>query len=460
MEQKKSFRSISPSLLVLLSFLTIILVGSFLLTIPFAHQNGQWGNYMDSLVAATSATCVTGLCSYSGGIGNELTLFGQIVMLIMIEIGGLGFITVLTFFITLFTGKLQFKDRFYISQAVGSTSVADVVRFVRKILLITGIVQIIGFLLGLPVFLTVYSNDIGRGIWNSIFTSVSAFNNAGFDLFGGDSLVRIASNPIVYNMPTWCYYYLCSYIMILIILGGLSFITIMDVFAFKKAKNWRAFTKITLTMTAILLIAGFAIFMITDGIKPTNTMNPFDALFQSVTLRTAGYATYNQADLSIGGQVTSCFLMFIGGNPLSTAGGVKTTTLFIIVLAIYSYFRGKQVTAFKRRFSTQTIIKAMSLIFVSILFLCICYVLMWSFEANNSAATANSMIYELFSAFGTVGVTQGLTPTLTVGSKIIICVLMFLGRLGPMTMFNIFQKNMNKESDRHFEYVEEDILIG
>lgn len=462
MKRKTFLSKISPYLLVLLSFLFIILLGSFLLVLPISQTSGNWGSYIDCLVASTSATCVTGLCSFVGGIGNTLTFFGQFVMLLLIQIGGLGFITVLTFFITWFTGKLQFKNRYFLSQAVGSTNVADVVKFVRKILLIVGIVELLGFLLGLPVFFTMYPGDPGKAIWNSVFISISSFNNAGFDLFGGDSLVRIASNPDIYNLPNWAYYYLCSYIMVLIVVGGLSFLTIMDIFTFKRAKQWRAFTKIALSMTGILIIGGFAVFMLTEGIKPDNPMDPFQALFQSVTLRTAGFANYDQSQLSMGGQITSCLLMFIGGNPLSTAGGVKTTTIFIIVLSIVSYFRGRRVVAFKRTYSYQMIIKAMALIFVAIFAIMISFVIVFSMEngAKNPLATSDNIFYELFSAFGTVGVTRGLTTTLTIGSKIVICLLMFLGRLGPMTMFQIFQKNMNIKDDKHYEYVEEDILIG
>lgn len=462
---KRKLTQLNPYVLVILSFVLVIFVGSLLLCMPISQKSGHWGNYMDALFSATSATCVTGLCTYAEGIGNQLTFFGQLVMLVMIQIGGLGFITVLTFFITLFKSKLQFRNRYMLSQMVGSTNFADVVKFVRKLILISFIAETIGTLLGLPVFFTVFPNDPLKAIWNSVFTSVSAFNNAGFDLFGAYSLVRDPANTIIYNMPTWAYYYMCVYIMLLIVVGGISFLVIIDVFGFKKPRQWRAFTKIVLTTTVVLLLLGWGVFTLTDTIFANGAMSPFETLFQSVTLRTAGFATYNQDNISLIGKVFSCGLMFIGGSPLSTAGGVKTTTAFMIILAMFSYFRGRHVTAFKRKYSPNMIVKAMSLVFLGFAAIIVGFLLMSAFEGNRLDGVVNSdkptaLLYETFSAFGTVGVSVGITPSLSVGSKIVICLLMFMGRLGPMTFLNIFQSNMDKEINLHYEYIEEDFLIG
>ena len=252
----KNKKPTSPYLLVILSFIGVILLGAVLLTLPIAHKNGQWGDFLNSLFIATSATCVTGLSVYEGGIGAELTFFGQVIVLIMIQIGGLGFITIFTFFISLFQKKLQFKDRLFLSQAVNSNTIAGVSRFVRRVIGIVITAELLGFLLGLPVFLNISDYTVPEALWASFFTSVSAFNNAGFDIFGALSLIRDPLNPIIYNMPTWAYYYMCSYIMILIVLGGISFITIIDVIILRqKPRQWNAFVKIVLITTGVLIVA-------------------------------------------------------------------------------------------------------------------------------------------------------------------------------------------------------------
>ena len=464
-DKRLANKKINPYVLVILSFVIVIFVGSVLLSMPFSQASGKWGNYMDALFQAVSATCVTGLCTYANGIGNELTFVGQLILLAMIQIGGLGFVTVLTFFITLFKTRLEFKDRYLISQMVGSTSFADVIKFVRKIVIISFTAETIGALIGLPVFFEMFPDNKLLAVWNSIFTSVSAFNNAGFDLLGGLSFVRDPANTLIYNLPTWAYYYLLTYVMILIVTGGISFLVIIDVFSFKKFSQYRVFSKIAIVSTVFLILAGFGVFLLTETLF--NHAGVYNALFQSVTLRTAGFASYPQDKLSLVGKVFSCILMLIGGSPLSTAGGIKTTTAFMIFLAMFSYFRGKQVVAFKRTYSTNMIVKAMSLAFLAVFIILVGIVSISGFEYDSEITALGlesskemSVIYEVFSAFGTVGVSVGITPYLTIGSKIVICFLMFLGRLGPITFLQIFQANMDKKQSLHYEYVEEDFLIG
>ena len=470
---KSQKKQISPYLLVILSFIVVILVGSFLLVTPFAQASGQWAfnyvsadgtikiNYLDCLFTAVSATCVTGLCTFTQGIGNALTFTGQLIVLILIQIGGLGFITVLTFVVTLFRSKLQFKNRVFLSQALNATNFADVVIFVRRIIIISFICEFIGFLAGLPVAFILYPNSIPRALWASLFTSVSAFNNAGFDIFGNTSLIAQAGTIIgtLKESHLWAYYYYLSYIMVLIITGGISFLVIIEVFSSKKsAKQFSAFTKIVLTTTAILLVAGSIAFFLSDGIEPTNRISVFDAVFQSVTCRTAGFATFDQANLSNAGKTISCILMFVGGSPLSTAGGIKTTTIFIVFIAIVCHLRGKNVSAFKRSYSANTILKGMTLLVIAFLAVVASIIAIASFERNNPAATTDIVIFEAFSAFGTVGLSANFTPLLSTGSKITICIMMFLGRLGPMTFFQVF-RNGDPESG-HYQYVEADFLVG
>ena len=463
-------KQLNPYLLVILSFVVIIFVGAILLMMPFCRTANNYGNFLDCLFLATSATCVTGLNSFAQGIGQELTFPGQLVVMIMIQIGGLGFITVLTFFITLFYRKLQFKDRLLLSVMVNSEDTAEVVRFVRHVIIISFSFELFGFLLGLPVFLTSYSNDIPKALWSSLFTSVSAYNNAGFDLFGSTSLIRdvadvegLHSSVFINSLPDWAYYYMCSYIMFLIVAGGISFLVVMDLFAKRNLKQLRVFTKIALMMTGILLVLGFVVFFFSEGFPPS----PFNALFQSVTCRTAGFATVDQDKLSILGKSFSCFLMFFGGNPLGTAGGVKTTTLYIIVLAMVCYLTGRKVTSFHRRYSNGVIVKAMSLVILAISTVFISFLVIYAFEGDLDmnklglqSTKSAAVLYEVFSAFGTVGVSTGITPYLHSGSKITICILMFIGRLGPITFFQLLGSKMQFDSDSKFHYVEEDFLIG
>ena len=458
-------KSLNPYLLVILSFILIIFLGAILLMMPFSRTANNFGNFLDCLFLATSATCVTGLNSFSQGIGQELRFPGQLVVLLMIQIGGLGFITVLTFLITLFYRKLQFKDRLLISIMVNSEDSAEVVRFVRRIILISASFELLGFLLGLPVFLTAFGGNIPKALWYSLFHSVSAYNNAGFDLFGSTSLIRgMSETPnFVDSLSDPLYYYLCSYIMFLIVAGGISFLVVIDIFAKRNLKQLRVFTKIALMMTGILLTLGFVVFLFSEGFP----LNPFNAIFQSVTCRTAGFASVDQDKLSILGKSFSCFLMFFGGNPLGTAGGVKTTTLYIIVLAMVCFLTGKRVTSFHRRYSNGVIVKAMSLVILAIATIFISFLFIYTFEGDLDmnaiglqSTKSAGILYEVFSAFGTVGVSVGITPYLHAGSKIVICILMFIGRLGPITFFQLLGSKMQFETGSKFHYVEEDFLIG
>ncbi len=500
MAKKNKQIKINPYVLVILSFILVIFVGSILLNMPFARKDHtwSWGNYLDSLTTAVSATCVTGTCTYIDGFADTITFGGQVVTAVLIQIGGLGFITVLTFIITLFKSKLQFKDRYLISQMVSSTNFADVVKFVRKIILISFICEFAGFLMGLPVFLYMYPNDLGQALWNSLFHSISAFNNAGFDLFGnvtslidGLSGATGATNWVFIGPHEWRYIYFCSYVMLLILLGGISFLVIIEV-ATKLAKHsqWRAFTKIAILMGLILHLGGALSIWLGDGFKGENSVNFFHCLFQSITCRTAGFSTKWQDNFSTSSKVISSLLMIIGGAPLGTAGGLKTTTFFMVILAMISHFKGKKVHAFHREYSNNMVVKAMSLLFLGLVIIVISYIAIDAFGLEKAgrftdygyAGTLESItydfdvdgtreihlhtdlsmlyFYEICSNFGTTGFFVGIEPFLSVGSKIVINLLMFLGRLGPMTFLQVIQTNMDKDVKQNFEYVEEDFLIG
>ena len=461
-ENKKNKPKLSHFYLVMMSFVVVILIGSFLLVLPFANKDNNWGSYLDCLFTATSATCVTGLVSLPSGVANQFTFFGQLIILICIQIGGLGFVTIFAFVVMLFKRRLGFKNSFALMQVVSADNILHVKTFVRKIILISFSFEILGVLLVLPVFYPLFENK-SEAIWVSIFHSISTYNNAGFDIFGTTSLIRGMGNSLIDSMDYSSYVYLLSITMLLIVLGGISFLTVIDVFNFKKKPHqWRVFTKITLVTTGVLIISGMAIFLLTDGLKATNRLEPLHALFHSISLRTAGFASYNQADLSYAGKIFSCFFMFIGGAPISTAGGIKVTTLFIVSLSIVQYLRNKPLVCFNRHFSNKTVFKSMTLIFIALIAVLVSFGLISGFETNNTGISDSSdILFECFSAFGTVGNSTGITPKLSVGSKIVIIVLMFIGRLGPITFFQIFQNNtVTQGENTSFRYIEEDVSIG
>ncbi|MCQ2776332.1 MAG: hypothetical protein MJ217_01245 [Bacilli bacterium] len=488
---------LNPYILVILSFVIVILIGSFLLVMPWANKWGAWLwdydcydletgttfiqhlTYWDSLLTAVSATCVTGVSTYALGVCDSLTFGGQLVTIILIQIGGLGFITILTFIVTIFKSRLEFRNRYLISQMVNSTNFADVVVFVRKIVIISLIIEGVGTLLYLPPFLKMYPGDFGLAIWNSIYHSISSFNNAGFDLFHGvTSLIRDASVPDQLGLLSMGeYIYFCSIAAILVVSGGISFMVITDIFNFKKKpKQWRAFTKVVLLTTTILIIIGTLLLWLTDGLKGSDSMSLLDCLFESISSRTAGFFVYPQDHISTAGKIIISLLMIIGGSPLSTAGGIKTTTIFMIVLAMLSYFRSKKLCAFNRSYSSNLVVKAMSLFLLSLTVIAIAFIVVLTFETNAHldlktityfdetngmhSTLSELVLFEICSCFGTVGFFNGIEPYLTIGSKIVLCLLMFLGRLGPFTFFQVFQKNMDKEEKLHYQYIEEDFLIG
>jgi len=441
---------LSPYLLVFLSFIGLIFIGTFLFTLPISNSDGNWGNFVNSLFLSTSAVCVTGLSPYASVVA-QLSRFGEVVLMVLMSIGGLGFITVFTFIVTLSGRRIGIIDRYIIKEALNLSSMKGVINFVRKVIFITLIIETLGIIPFMFVMVPTYG--FWEGLFQSAFLSISAFNNAGFDLLGSTSLQAYTSNIIV-NLTS----------IVLIISGGLGFLVWVDLLSRRPARNWSAYTKVVLTMTAILIPLG-AIAMFLTELNHTTKLTVMQALFQSVSSRTAGLSTIDMNTVSLSGRLFIMILMFIGANPISTGGGIKTTTTFIIALAIISYIRGKKVHAFKRSFSNTTVIKAMSLTFIAAIIVFMAIVAINHLEDTNPLYTpgvfdASAFMFEAFSAFGTVGFSQGVTPLLTDGSKIILAVLMLLGRTGPMTMFAIVSESMNKADQTHFNYIEATIPIG
>ena len=476
----KKSKTLNPYLLLIISFLAIVLLGSFLLSMPFSFRNNpknEWchvGTYLDAFFTSLSAMSLTGLTTYPEGLASTLSGAGQIIVMVLVQLGGLGIVTILTFLISIFRGKLQFKDRLMISQAIAFNNYSEIAKFVRRLIIITAVSEVAGFALGLPVFLHLFPNDIPHALSHCLFFSVSSFNNAGFDLFAStNSLIGglFAFNGNAILTDNWLYYYFNIYNAVLSLLGGISFLVIIDaVFEHKRPKNWTSFTKIILVMTGGLIVVMSGLLFITDGLKKDNPMNLFQVVFQIINCRTAGYSVYPQSEISLPGRMICALMMFMGGSPLSTAGGIKITTIFIIIISILSYFRGKRIATFKRNFSDDIIAKSMSLVFIVVTIILLAFVVIGAFGVQKIEGyelsedlkdnLAGMYFFSAFSFFSNVGFYTGIEPFLTPGAKIVLCFLMLLGHLGPMTFFQLFQNNLDKKTNVHYSFVEEDFLIG
>lgn len=436
---------ISPYLLVVLSFLLLILLGSLFLWLPISNTSNQSPAYVDAFFMSVSAVCVTGLSVYSSVV-ESLSDFGKVVLAILIQLGGLGFISIFTFLITLVGRKLNFTDRYIIKEALNYESLRGVTKFVRSMVIISLIAEVLGTIPFLMVFIPEYG--VYGGIGRSIFHAISSFNNAGFDLIGSSSLQPYSANLIV-NINT----------MVLVIIGGLGFVVIGDLARKRKAKNWATLTKVVVATTLVLITIGtLGIYLLNLG-----KITFLEALFHSVSARTAGFSTIDLKELSNPSQMFIMILMFIGASPLSTGGGVKTTTAFIIVLTIFFFIRGKKTHAFKRTFPHRNFIQATTLVFMSVATLAIAIALLEVFESQApfmAELGPESVMFEAVSAFGTVGFSYGITPFLSTGSKIVLTVLMFFGRVGPMTMMSIVSEAMNKEEKLNYQYIETNIIVG
>ncbi|MBQ6938193.1 MAG: potassium transporter KtrB [Clostridia bacterium] len=444
-------KSLSPIQIIMGAFLLVILAGSLLLSLPVSSASGKAVGYIDALFTATTSTCVTGLVTLP--TVTTWSFFGQLVILILIQIGGLGVITVLTGLMLLMKRKLGIGDRILIGESFNLNSLDGMVRLVKKVITITLIIEGVGALLYMSVFVPEFGL---RGIWISIFTSVSAFCNAGIDIIAENSLCSYALNPVI-NITT----------MLLIIFGGIGFIVLLDIGKMLKNKKRRHFkflslhSKIVLSVTSFLIIAGATLFFIFEYNNPLS-IKEFSvpekimvSLFQSVTTRTAGFATIAQENLTNASAFWTMLLMFVGGSPAGTAGGIKTVTLFVLFANARAVVRNKRtVDAFDRQLSVDAIKRAEA-VFVTSLFIVIASTLFLSAFSDRGFL---DIIYETVSATATVGLSRNFTGTLNAVGKIIIIMTMYLGRVGPISLAFAFAAN--KKSENVIINPVEEISIG
>ena len=453
MVRKKKF-TLSTTQIILLSFLVTILVGSLLLALPLSSATGIAVPYLDALFTATTSTCVTGLVTLP--TVSTWSLFGQIVILLLIQIGGLGIITIMSGLMLLLNRRMGISDRLLIQDAFNLNTMSGLAKFVKNVLLGTLIIEGIGAVFYMLVFIP----DFGAaGIWISIFNSVSAFCNAGIDIIAENSLCNYATNPLI-NIVTSA----------LIILGGLGYIVWWDVLRVirsRSPKNRKIFrhltlhSKIAITVTAGLILVGATLIFIFEYSNPLTIgeMSLFDKIqisfFQSVTTRTAGFATIPQENLTNASAAVSIMLMMVGGSPVGTAGGIKTVTVAVLICSAFATIRNKNSSSlFNRRVSEESVKKAVA---VAVTFLTICAA-STIFLMATSNASALDAAYEAVSATATVGLSRNLTPTLNTCGKLIIIVTMYFGRVGPISLaVALGSKN---ESQNVISEPTEDISIG
>lgn len=451
---KKHKLKLTTTQVIMLNFLFVILIGSVLLALPISSKNGKAIPYIDALFTATTSTCVTGLVTMP--TVTTWSVFGQIVILLLIQVGGLGVITVMAGLMVALHRKIGLKDSRLISDAFNLTSLSGLAAFVKKVILGTLIVEGVGALLYMLVFIPDYG---ARGIWLSIFNSVSAFCNAGIDIIAENSLCGYAQNPLI-NIVT----------SLLIIIGGIGYIVWWDIirvlknFRKEKIKCLKRLTlhsKIVLSATLILVFGGAIAIFILEYHNPLTIANYslFDKIqvsfFQSITTRTAGFATIPQENLTNASSILCLFLMFVGGSPVGTAGGIKTVTIVVLFATAYSAIKNKkEVSLFNRNLSRQTTKKAVAVTSMSFLIVFISTILL----AAVTNAPALDIIYETVSATATVGLSRNLTPYLGIFGKLIIIVTMYLGRIGPISLAVAF--GSNKETANIIKNPTEEISVG
>lgn len=434
------WQKFSPPQILVLGFALIILAGALLLMLPISTATGEKLPFIDAFFTATSATCVTGLVVRD--TGTYFSTFGQIVIMVLIQVGGLGFMTMATLFSLVFKRKISLKDRLLLQEAMNQNTMEGIVRLIRKVLMYSLIIESCAAL----IFAIRWSFDmpIGRALYFGFFHAVSLFNNAGFDLFGEyRSLIQYVSDPVI-NLVA----------MFLIVSGGIGFIVLSDLTDFRKHRKLSLHSKVVLSMTTTLILVGALVIFVFEFTNP-KTLEPlgwggkiWSSFFQSVTARTAGANSVDIGSLRQASQFFIIILMFIGASPSSTGGGIKTTTFTILVGAVISMIRGRSdLVLFRYRLAQERIFKAVTITMLALfLILAVAMVLSTTEDANFL-----SILFETTSAFGTVGLSMGLTGKLTVIGKIILCFTMFAGRLGLLTLAYALGPKKGKELYRHPE---------
>lgn len=443
-------RPMSATRLIALCFLGIILAGTALLMLPVSSRNGCSCPFLPALFTATSATCVTGLTPFD--TWTQWSGFGQAVLLCLIEVGGLGFMSAATLVIFLFRRKVGLRQRMIMAQALSLNEMDGVVRLQRTVLVGSLSFQAAGALILTGWFWPQYG--FARALRWGVFHSVSAFCNAGFDIFGvlepGTSLQLFQNDPVVLLT-----------LGALVTVGGLGFLVWQDVAEKRRFKDLSVYSRLVLSATGILIVAGWLLICLLEWDNPETLGNLsvgsklLGGLFQSLTLRTAGFDAINQAGLTQGGKAVSMVLMLIGGSSGSTAGGLKTVTFLVMLLFIWTRARGRSnVTVFQRTIPQEQVLNAMTITLIMVVLAMAGSI----FICATSPVGFTDALYESVSALATVGLTAGATTLLSVPAKIMIIIFMYFGRVGVLTISLGFL--MGNQAVERFRYAETSLLIG
>ncbi len=426
-------KKMTPGRFIALGFALVISLGALLLYLPITHRENVDVAFIDALFTSTSAVCVTGLIAVD--TYDTYNVFGQIVVALLIQVGGLGVTSVGVGFMLLARRKVDFKDRILVKEALNLDSLKGVVKLVKSVLLMTLCFEGVGALLSFVVFSQDYS--LPRAIGTSLFHAVASFNNAGFDNLGGlKNLLDYKSNVLL-NLTT------CG----LIIFGGLGFVVIKEIIHKHSFKKFSLHSKVVIAMTLFLLAAG------TVALKLSEDISWLGAFLFSTSARTAGFSTYPVGAFTNVGLFILIILMFIGASPGSTGGGIKTTTTFTLFMSAYSASTNKHCRAFKRKLPVEIITKAFLIAFLAMVWVCFSTMLVCIFEPGY---TFIQLLFEVVSAFGTVGLSTGITPDLKPISEFVIIITMFIGRVGPLTIASLW----SVKPKTGVSYSEEAITIG
>ena len=427
------FKKMPPGRLIALGFALVILAGALILKLPVSVWPDAEVSFVDALFTSTSAVCVTGLIAID--VADHFTPFGQAVVAVLIQIGGLGVTSVGVGLILAAGKRVGIRGRMLAKEALNVDSFSGIIRLVRAVLLMTLFFETAGAVLSFLVFIQDYPLPHALGI--SVFHSIAAFNNSGFDILGALRNLITYQNNVILHLTT------CG----LIIFGGIGFLVILDVMKQRRFKKLTLHSKVVITTSLVLIVSG------TLFLKATENISWLGAFFQSVSARTAGFSTYPIGEFTNAGLFVLCILMFIGASPGSTGGGIKTSTFFVVIQNVRSIFVKRPLSSFRRSISQENLSKAYIVTILSLGVVCLATFLMCILEPG---CTFIQLLFEVVSAFGTVGLSTGITPGLSDAGKLVIILVMYTGRIGAFTLLSMWIDHPEPNA----RYTQEPVTIG